>query len=724
MLLGVTRAQVWGPCGSVRVGSGSSVLVLTLPRTWWGRSAKLPLMRTHYDPQFGDAFWNSSKYGMVTYLLRMMTSWAIVCSVWYLPPMTREAEEDAVQFANRVKSAIARQGGLVDLLWPRAGFRGHRDEGAAASLAGFSGWERRGQPVGGTPGRGAGRQRGFSALASSPSPSLVRDGGLKREKVKDTFKEEQQKLTGAGPEPALPPGPLRPGRRRRGPPRAQASSGFFEPPGPLPGRAAALFLLRGVRGRSAIKVPSPPCPCGLSAGPEPAIPTRDPGCGLSPRPACGRGPHRARPAPRKAQARGPADSRRERVVCRGPRQTDGPRPRPLDLPLRPHSASSASAALLSPGLGGWWRHLPHRVAVAAHALPRGEDGQLGVAGPGRGRGGMRGAGAAHGAPALGDLGFPTQVPWDWRCVTAGGGRARQSGGEGGGSDKKIRGQGSSGGFGGWVPRGLHAAGGKPLAACASLWSPGGRSEARPPPPYGFKARLNSHPSGESCLSPNFSVCLSVRPSPLPALAEQPPHPSGFCSGRGEGQLSKPPSGFHNSGLVKLLWSLELSFGERHNVSESPQGGRRGLSAQTRPGQALGHHPSSALHDSTSPAVGTNAAVLWKPSGSINPAVSFLELTETSVVWGMALPAVPDDQSPRRGRSQPPALRPGRPDLISLVALALSGPTPGLGGQLHAHCLWTGSETTIPPSVLRCANPPLPQSICLSPMGKLINFALD
>ncbi|NWI84064.1 GPAT4 acyltransferase, partial [Dryoscopus gambensis] len=90
-----------------------------------------------YDPQFGDAFWNSSKYGMVTYLLRMMTSWAIVCSVWYLPPMTRQPEEDAVQFANRVKSAIARQGGLVDLLW---------------------------------------------------------DGGLKREKVKDAFKEEQQKL--------------------------------------------------------------------------------------------------------------------------------------------------------------------------------------------------------------------------------------------------------------------------------------------------------------------------------------------------------------------------------------------------------------------------------------------------------------------------------------------------------------------------------------------------
>uniref|UniRef100_A0A668ATR4 Glycerol-3-phosphate acyltransferase 4 n=1 Tax=Myripristis murdjan TaxID=586833 RepID=A0A668ATR4_9TELE len=90
-----------------------------------------------YDPRFGDAFWNSSKFGMVNYLLRMMSSWAIVCSVWYLPPMCREEGEDAVQFANRVKAAIARQGGLVDLLW---------------------------------------------------------DGGLKRGKVKDTFKEEQQKL--------------------------------------------------------------------------------------------------------------------------------------------------------------------------------------------------------------------------------------------------------------------------------------------------------------------------------------------------------------------------------------------------------------------------------------------------------------------------------------------------------------------------------------------------
>ncbi|KAM4532055.1 glycerol-3-phosphate acyltransferase 3 isoform 3-T3 [Fundulus diaphanus] len=64
-----------------------------------------------YDPRFGDAFWNSSKYNM--------------------------DGEDAAQFANRVKSAIAHQGGLLDLAW---------------------------------------------------------DGGLKRGKVKDSFKEEQQKM--------------------------------------------------------------------------------------------------------------------------------------------------------------------------------------------------------------------------------------------------------------------------------------------------------------------------------------------------------------------------------------------------------------------------------------------------------------------------------------------------------------------------------------------------
>ncbi|XP_059084094.1 glycerol-3-phosphate acyltransferase 3-like isoform X1 [Tigriopus californicus] len=70
-----------------------------------------------YDAQFGDAFWKSSQNGMLSYIYMMMTSWAIVCDVWYLPPMTRGEGEDAVHFANRVKAEIARQGGLVDLMW-------------------------------------------------------------------------------------------------------------------------------------------------------------------------------------------------------------------------------------------------------------------------------------------------------------------------------------------------------------------------------------------------------------------------------------------------------------------------------------------------------------------------------------------------------------------------------------------------------------------------------
>lgn len=70
-----------------------------------------------YDLRLGDAFWNSSAQTYGQYLLRMMTSWAIICDVWYLPPMTRLEGESAVEFARRVKHAIAEKGGLVDLEW-------------------------------------------------------------------------------------------------------------------------------------------------------------------------------------------------------------------------------------------------------------------------------------------------------------------------------------------------------------------------------------------------------------------------------------------------------------------------------------------------------------------------------------------------------------------------------------------------------------------------------
>lgn len=54
---------------------------------------------------------------MLQYLYCMMTSWAIVCDVWYLPPMQHKPGESSVDFANRVKRAISERGGLVDLMW-------------------------------------------------------------------------------------------------------------------------------------------------------------------------------------------------------------------------------------------------------------------------------------------------------------------------------------------------------------------------------------------------------------------------------------------------------------------------------------------------------------------------------------------------------------------------------------------------------------------------------
>ncbi|CAJ0938300.1 unnamed protein product, partial [Mesorhabditis belari] len=53
----------------------------------------------------------------VAHMLREHTSWAIICNVWYLPPMRIHEGEDAIDFANRVKKAIAQKGGLVDLEW-------------------------------------------------------------------------------------------------------------------------------------------------------------------------------------------------------------------------------------------------------------------------------------------------------------------------------------------------------------------------------------------------------------------------------------------------------------------------------------------------------------------------------------------------------------------------------------------------------------------------------
>ena len=42
-----------------------------------------------YDPTFADAFWNSSVAGMLSHMIGLMTSWAVVVDVYYLPPLKR-----------------------------------------------------------------------------------------------------------------------------------------------------------------------------------------------------------------------------------------------------------------------------------------------------------------------------------------------------------------------------------------------------------------------------------------------------------------------------------------------------------------------------------------------------------------------------------------------------------------------------------------------------------
>lgn len=73
-----------------------------------------------YDARFADPFWNSSKSNLVHHLLLIMTSWSLVVDIWYLPPQKRKQYETAIDFADRVKSEIARQGGLVDMQWDGA----------------------------------------------------------------------------------------------------------------------------------------------------------------------------------------------------------------------------------------------------------------------------------------------------------------------------------------------------------------------------------------------------------------------------------------------------------------------------------------------------------------------------------------------------------------------------------------------------------------------------
>ena len=95
------------------------------------------LLILQYRREFADPFWNSQEQNMLTYIFMLMTSWAIVCDVYYLEPtvigvssccrkfqckalfflLIFQENETAIEFAARVKADICKKGGLVDLPW-------------------------------------------------------------------------------------------------------------------------------------------------------------------------------------------------------------------------------------------------------------------------------------------------------------------------------------------------------------------------------------------------------------------------------------------------------------------------------------------------------------------------------------------------------------------------------------------------------------------------------
>lgn len=70
-----------------------------------------------YRHHYGDPFWNSQRVSFARHLVDIMTSWSVVCDVYYLEPQTKRDDETAVDFANRVKRMICEKAGLISMNW-------------------------------------------------------------------------------------------------------------------------------------------------------------------------------------------------------------------------------------------------------------------------------------------------------------------------------------------------------------------------------------------------------------------------------------------------------------------------------------------------------------------------------------------------------------------------------------------------------------------------------
>ncbi|KAG2502083.1 hypothetical protein HYH03_000575 [Edaphochlamys debaryana] len=70
-----------------------------------------------YNKIFVDAFWNSRREAFGKHLFRLMTSWALVCDVYFLEPQSLQPGESPAEFAGRVQAMIAKYANLRIVPW-------------------------------------------------------------------------------------------------------------------------------------------------------------------------------------------------------------------------------------------------------------------------------------------------------------------------------------------------------------------------------------------------------------------------------------------------------------------------------------------------------------------------------------------------------------------------------------------------------------------------------
>ncbi|KAJ3127736.1 hypothetical protein HK098_005853 [Nowakowskiella sp. JEL0407] len=70
-----------------------------------------------YNKRWADAYWASKNQTFTQHILYLMSRWAFVADVWYLPPMSKLENESSSDFANRVKALISKQAKLRNLSW-------------------------------------------------------------------------------------------------------------------------------------------------------------------------------------------------------------------------------------------------------------------------------------------------------------------------------------------------------------------------------------------------------------------------------------------------------------------------------------------------------------------------------------------------------------------------------------------------------------------------------